>query len=186
MNIDAEFTLWLAGIRSPALDAFMLLVTSLVSYFVIFFFLLLLLTAGRRKLVIALLVGLALDFAISGGLKLLLMRPRPYEVLPVGSIAEDFSSFPSSHASRSFVIAGILSRNYRKIRLFLYAGACLIAFSRVYLGVHYLSDVLFGSAVGILISVAVLRLGVLRRLVDRLDALVRHKRPGRAKKRARI
>jgi len=61
-------------------------------------------------------------------------------------------SFPSNHAANSFVFATVLSYFYDRNRIFLYILASTIAFSRVYVGVHYPMDIVFGSIIGYIIS----------------------------------
>jgi undecaprenyl-diphosphatase len=110
----------------------------------------------RRQLVEASL----LPVALGGGellnlvLKLSFHRPRPQ----VAFVHLDTYSFPSGHAMISTAAYGALAYlawshlHERRTRLALTAGAvvlvALICFSRLYLGVHYLSDVLGGAAAG--------------------------------------
>ena len=61
-------------------------------------------------------------------------------------------SFPSNHAANSFAFATVLSYFYDKNKTFLYIIASIIAFSRVYVGVHYPLDIVFGSIIGYTIS----------------------------------
>lgn len=107
-------------------------------------------------------------------LKNLVARVRPYEVIQGLRILipppQDFS-FPSGHAGASFAAAAAM---YPYLRhpygrgLLILAG--LIALSRLYLGVHYPTDVLAGALIGTLLGVAAARLiGRLRgRFLDRL------------------
>jgi membrane-associated phospholipid phosphatase len=87
-------------------------------------------------------------YAANTALKLVVRRPRPrLRGLPplVGTPTQ--LSFPSAHATSSF--AGAYA--YRRLGLPaapLYALAAALAWSRVYLGVHYPSDVLAGSVLG--------------------------------------
>ena len=70
-------------------------------------------------------------------------------------------SFPSNHAANSFVFATVLSYFYEKNRISLYILASTIAFSRVYVGVHYPLDIIFGSIIGYIISWIILSLWVI-------------------------
>lgn len=105
------------------------------------------------------LCGLAAEFAVCDlVLKRLFLRPRPYLVVR-GLVClvppESSTSFPSGHAASSFVCAYLLTRFFGKKGALAYIPATLIAVSRVYAGVHYLSDVLAGMALGTLVGAAV-------------------------------
>ena len=73
-------------------------------------------------------------------------------------------SFPSGHAAVSFACATVLALAVPRLRWPLYALAALIAFSRVYVGVHFPFDVLAGAVIGVAIAIALRMLAtVLRR-----------------------
>ena len=107
---------------------------------------------GGIAILIALSVGAILGSFI---LKPLIARPRPFHVvgeLPLLiKIPTDFS-FPSGHTMSSFSGAFILNYINKKFGYFAIPLAILIAFSRLYLYVHFPSDVLVGGILGILIS----------------------------------
>ena len=65
-------------------------------------------------------------------------------------------SFPSNHAANSFAFATTLSYFYNQYKKPLYFSACTIAFSRVYVGVHYPVDIIAGSLFGYTITWIVL------------------------------
>lgn len=69
-------------------------------------------------------------------------------------------SFPSSHTATSFGIAFLIAHFYPLLpfQLLAYAAASLIGFSRICLGEHYPSDVLFGAAMGTAVTIALLPL----------------------------
>jgi membrane-associated phospholipid phosphatase len=80
-------------------------------------------------------------------IKFLVSRERPEGNLEAGLTA----SFPSAHSATAFVLAGLLSQIFQNASPLLYMLAVLVAFSRIYLQTHYLSDVTFGSLIGIIV-----------------------------------
>lgn len=80
-------------------------------------------------------------------------RLRPCEVLtdvltPIGCTGT--FSFPSNHALNNFAAAIFFAKLFPKLRWILFSAASLVAISRVYLGLHYPSDVLGGALIGLL------------------------------------
>ena len=69
-------------------------------------------------------------------------------------------SFPSNHAANSFAFATVLSYFFEQKKVVLYTLAFIIAFSRVYVGVHYPLDIIFGAVVGYILSWFVLSIWV--------------------------
>lgn len=76
------------------------------------------------------------------GLKEVIGRKRPLDDV-VGNPA-----FPSGHTAYAFAGATLLGSRYPKLRVPLYIGAGLVGLTRVYLGRHYVSDVVAGAALG--------------------------------------
>ena len=99
---------------------------------------------------VAVFVGLN-DFISHAVLKEYIARLRPCHVLPditrVMSCSNSFS-FPSNHASNIFTAATLMSLCFRKLTWIAVPMALLVCYSRVYLGVHYPSDVLAGAVWG--------------------------------------
>lgn len=94
-----------------------------------------------------------------GILKHLIQRPRPFMDIPAINllIAKPLTySFPSGHTASSFAAAGILGKKFRQYRIPIYILAALIAFSRMYLYVHYPTDILGGILLGFICSKIVL------------------------------
>ncbi len=106
-------------------------------------------TRRQREALLLVIVALGVEL-LSQILKLVFHRPRPD---PFFGIAPPSSySFPSGHALISMVFygtLGILLSRRASIRLALYGLAALIGFSRIYLGVHYPTDVLAGFAMAV-------------------------------------
>ncbi len=85
------------------------------------------------------------------GMKHVIGRKRPLDDV-VGNPA-----FPSGHTAYAFAGATLLGHQYPKLRIPLYIGAGLVGVTRIYLGRHYLSDVIAGAAVGTLTGALVSR-----------------------------
>lgn len=143
-------------LRTPVGDAVMPVVTVLGNggIFWICMTLALLIYPKTRRLGLVCAVSLIVDVALCNGLiKNLVARTRPYVVNPDIALLVprpgEFS-FPSGHAAASFAVVGALFFN--KSKLWIPAGilALIIAFSRLYLYVHYPTDVIAGMLFGIL------------------------------------
>jgi undecaprenyl-diphosphatase len=100
------------------------------------------------------------------GVKDLTNRPRPFEAHPQihPLYVVHSSSFPAGHAATAFAGAALLSFLAPRLAPAFVALAALIAWSRVYDGVHYPSDVLAGAVLGALVGVAA---AAAARLVER-------------------
>lgn len=118
-----------------------------------------LLTKKYRRTGIILLVGLLAGLLIGNVIiKNLVERPRPcwinQDVVMLVPVPRDYS-FPSGHTLSSTIGATVLTKSNRKFGLIAIPLAVLIALSRLYLYVHFPSDVLFGAVLGIVIGLGV-------------------------------
>jgi undecaprenyl-diphosphatase len=117
---------------------------------------LLLFTYRRRLLAISWLIMVFGGGLVNLGLKAIFQRPRPTFDAPI--LTEHGWSFPSGHAMGSLIIYGMLAylliiwldHSWDKLIIVLAVTVILlIGFSRIYLGVHYFSDVVAGFAAGL-------------------------------------
>jgi undecaprenyl-diphosphatase len=137
------------------------------------------LTVLRRNFAPFILVAATalLSNLIVTGIKYAVGRDRPPAVIldpePLMEVPTT-SSFPSGHAATSFACAVVLSRIAPRLTIPLFVLAALIAFSRVYVGVHYPFDVLAGSLLGIALGLTVAT--ALPRLLEALRRSLRARR----------
>jgi|AGTN01.1.fsa_nt_gi PAP2 superfamily. len=117
-------------------------------------FLALCIIAGKwRKIAILLFIVLMFSMVINDDIKEIVQRMRPGGVVVSGYFTDWSYSFPSGHAQTAFAIAAVLSAYIpRRYNLITYLLAAAVGMSRIYLGVHYFTDVIAGAAVGTLIG----------------------------------
>jgi undecaprenyl-diphosphatase len=71
-------------------------------------------------------------------------------------------AFPSGHAASAFAAATVIAWASRRLAVPAYLLAALVAWSRVYVGVHWPLDVIGGAALGTLVAIALLKLSAVR------------------------
>jgi membrane-associated phospholipid phosphatase len=122
----------------------------------------------RRLGIQALLILITIDL-VSTSFKLLFHQPRPYWIGGVKELSEEATyGIPSAHASDSFAVGGYLAYRSKQtwFRLAMIVIIFFIGLSRLYLGVHFLHDVLFGWLIGaVVLWIAALRSNRIARLV---------------------
>ncbi|MEN3003977.1 phosphatase PAP2 family protein [Dehalobacterium formicoaceticum] len=94
-----------------------------------------------------------------GILKHIIQRPRPYVDFPSIHLLAGKSttySFPSGHTTTSFAAAYVLTKYLKKFSLIIWIVAITIAFSRVYLFMHYPSDIIAGIVLGLICGKVIL------------------------------
>jgi undecaprenyl-diphosphatase len=157
-------------LRNPVFDTVMPFVTNPREFRWIYFAVLILLIlaslydkktkndwSGLKQLLLVLLLFVPLitisDQLSSSVLKPIFARMRPCHVLPDVRRLVDCGpgfSFPSSHAVNNFAVATLLVFFYRRLSWLFLTIATTVAYSRVYVGVHYPLDVIGGAFIGFL------------------------------------
>jgi len=114
----------------------------------------------RSDLAAYVLVAIVMEIVIITFMKETILRPRPYDAMvDVGWLyRQDSWSFPSGHAAGAFALCTVIGLKVRRTLPLMAAIALTVAFSRVYIGVHYPLDVMAGSLIGILIGLFVVNL----------------------------
>ncbi len=174
------FALLNGRLTSPFLDKVMPFVTTQEHWYpvLLVIWIALIVWGGRRGRIAAvlLIVAVALSDQISCSLlKPLVGRIRPCNALPTDQVrllvgCSKAFSFPSAHAANSFAMASVVSWGMPRLSLPAFLIAALVAYSRVYVGVHYPFDVVAGAVLGLVIGEIVLVAGkvVERRLRRRI------------------
>lgn len=172
---DKSILLGIHSFANPNLDAVMLIITRLgnPSFVVIVFAISLAILWWKRYYQEAMAFAIVAlgAFILNTGLKLFFSKPRPQ--LWTQLIAEKSYSYPSGHALGSLVLYGflayLLATHYPKLASLIYTLTTIliiaIGLSRLYLGVHWPTDIIAGYGVGFLwlmICITMLRLRNLR------------------------
>ena len=125
----------------------------------------LLLIGGARKEALVFSIVFVVTNVLALGIKYVVARPRPSDL---GIMPETEPAFPSAHTVNAFALATTISSYHRKFTIVMYAWALLVAFSRVYLGLHYFTDVVGGAILGSVVSYVVTHMALRRdKLISR-------------------
>jgi membrane-associated phospholipid phosphatase len=160
--MDLEIVKAIQSLQNPVFDWFFYVVTMVGDRYVMIFLTAVLYWTVDRKFAFRFVVLYLISAGLNVFFKGVFTRPRPYleegVVVPGPdqTLTEGYS-FPSGHAQASGVIGWTSMHGYRKTRrsVFKYAGISvliLVPLSRIYLGQHYLTDVLAGAILGYVIA----------------------------------
>lgn len=161
--IDKEIFNLVKEIRSNILNELFLGFTFLTSVVIIFFILtsIFLYHDHKRRWIIPLWLTLFLESILIFIIKIIVKRPRPYMDGIISTLSILISNshkiwdfaFPSFHAAIVFSAIPFISKEFPKLKIIWIIFASLTAFSRVYFGLHYFSDIILGATIGYFLGV---------------------------------
>lgn len=160
-HFEASIILWIQENLRGALDGLWLFITHLGDEGILWIILgiILLFWKKTRPIGLTMLISLLFDFLIINvTLKDLIARPRPFVVneaiTPLITDVSPYRSFPSGHSGGSFAAMFALYKWVpKRIGIPALILAALVALSRLYVGVHYPTDILTGCIIGFMCSV---------------------------------
>ncbi len=169
---DKEIIKVISSIRTDSLDYLFLSVIFISNAYIIFFFLttLFLWNSNHRRWVLPLWFNSFFAVGIGYLLKIIIARPRPFQAITGFSVLQiafhfirnNFNtwnfSFPSFQALIVFSALPILGKEFKKFKYIWFIFACLVVFSQVYFGVHYLSDIMAGAVIGYLMGLLIVKI----------------------------
>jgi undecaprenyl-diphosphatase len=167
---DKDLFLYLNGMHNPFWDYVMTLFTLTPTWLLFYLVILVILTKryGRKSVLVYISIILLILLAdqISGLLKHATMRLRPSNDPEVSALAHVFFrkgglyGFVSAHSANAFSFATFSALLFRNLRyaIFIFVWALMIAYTRIYLGVHYPGDILGGILLGILVGWGIYKL----------------------------
>lgn len=176
LPFDLSIVILIARLRHPILNTFFVHFTNYGNYIFAVVEGIILVAYSRSKkkqkysiAIIFSYVGWFISSRIVSSLKIITQRPRPYKIIEniklPGTWAGGYS-FPSGHSASAFSLSAplIIEAKSKIIKFMLIFFALLMAFSRVYCGVHYLTDILWGSYIGYIVSASVYKMYLTRRM----------------------
>lgn len=165
-ELDQQLFLYLNGLHTAWLDTLMYWITYKYTWFPVYFLLVAAVIWKYRTRGLVMCLGILLAVGISdqltsGWMKPFFERLRPCQVPDLQAAVHLVTGcggrygFASSHASTTFGLATTVWLMLRRWSLWFgaaFAWSSLVAYSRVYVGVHYPADILVGAAVGFLVG----------------------------------
>ncbi len=154
-----DLLILLEGLRTDYLTQLFELITMLGETTVLIILIAILYFAYDKHLARRILFLTVFSMGVNGIVKNIVKRPRPFSTGRVTSVRKKTAtgySFPSGHTQNISTWSTAFVMRYKRMWIAVLAGVgiLLVAFSRMFLGVHYPSDVIAGAILGILISVA--------------------------------
>lgn len=163
-QIDQSIFFYFNGMNSPLGDLVMALFTQTATWLVFYLAIIVFIIVKFRTKAVVVLIMLGLAIVISDQfstfVKEIVQRLRPTHDPAIRDLVHNvykkggLYGFFSSHATNTFALAMFSARLFKNFRysLLIFLWAAMVSYTRIYVGVHYPSDVLTGMVVGILIG----------------------------------
>lgn len=162
---DKQIVLLIAQNRIVLLDMIFTKITKTSTIIIAFLIISIIFFWKKKKDTILLWLSAGVTALITIITKIIIFRPRPFETLTLPLIqgakyifATWNTSFPSMHSATAFSIVPILDEEFPKLKWLWITIALIVALSRVYVGVHYLSDVIAGCLIGLVVGIGITKL----------------------------
>lgn len=159
--MDRAVSMWFESIRNGFLDTFFLLITEFGDELVFLIISSILYWLVNKDLGYRFMMIFLGTIAVNDALKFMIARPRPFQAGVVSVVGEGSYgySMPSGHAQGSMTMALTLNKDFgtktKWVTPLVFTIAILVSISRVYLGQHYVSDVLLGIVVAFAVFYAI-------------------------------
>lgn len=147
-----------SNFHAIVLDKIMIATTLIGNLAIIWLVAAVILLAFKNSRSVGIMVIMAVIFSFimgEGILKHIIQRPRPYDIFPAVQLLVAKStaySFPSGHTTTAFAAVYVMSGYLKRYAWLLWGLAGLMAFSRLYLFMHYPTDIIAGILLGLIVG----------------------------------